>query len=243
METHCERGVVSGSMVLLLPCGEPLTPAQAQGDDDKAQQSDLQLVERVLLDPGIISANSAFLALSGAATPVVPASIRALYVHQGEEGSVGWHGQTRVTVLGSQSATTCVILVARCPVRRTAYTAHHDSATTSGCSTHPEALLSFLDHMQEPDIFLAGGHRCGAQAYRSVPCLGGGHAWGDAAHQARGWRGRHVLRKGGPPSAGSSAARLMQGVQRWRGTGGTAQCSARTSSAQRLCAVGGAPFR
>ncbi|KAF5843718.1 ABC1 family-domain-containing protein [Dunaliella salina] len=106
------------------------------------------LLKSLLEDPLLQHQNSAFLSQPHS---IICSDTPTLYVHQAECASVSYTQEPPDLHIGSDDATTCVILAARCPVTGRAYVSHHDTGTIQG---NDEDLLRSILAMEKPEIYL-----------------------------------------------------------------------------------------
>ncbi|KAF5843719.1 protein N-terminal asparagine amidohydrolase [Dunaliella salina] len=111
------------------------------------------LLKSLLEDPLLQHQNSAFLSQPHS---IICSDTPTLYVHQAECASVSYTQEPPDLHIGSDDATTCVILAARCPVTGRAYVSHHDTGTIQG---NDEDLLRSILAMEKPEIYLVGAFK------------------------------------------------------------------------------------
>lgn len=99
-------------------------------DGSAVPESENDLLRAVLEHAGLRSAADSFL---GNGTAPVPASQRSLNIMQGEEANVDLYVCPNL-VLGSEDATTCVIMVLLDMDTHTAWAAHYDEGTCQDTS-------------------------------------------------------------------------------------------------------------
>mmetsp|Transcript_7421 Transcript_7421/g.19808 ORF Transcript_7421/g.19808 Transcript_7421/m.19808 type:complete len:316 (-) Transcript_7421:761-1708(-) len=111
------------------------------------------LLKSLLEDEVLQQRSSAFLSEPRS---IVHCDTPTVYVHQAECASVTYTQEPPDLHIGSDDATTCVILAARCSVTGRAYVAHHDTGTIQ--SADQELLCSILA-MDKPEIYLVGAFK------------------------------------------------------------------------------------
>lgn len=109
-----------------------------------------ELLEAVLLNPEVERQNRMFLEQSRGE---VPAHKSSLCVLQGEEALVD--PVASVEYLGSEDATTCVLVVVHCSTTRRSWAAHLDEIS----GLHSSQMWENLDDFKAPSLYLVGGYR------------------------------------------------------------------------------------
>lgn len=114
----------------------------------------------VLSSPILRKANEDF--LSGRLLEV-PRSLKNIYVLQGEQAFVDFH-KGGVAYIGSDEATTCVIVVVICRKANKAWAAHYDQGSSRG----DLSFKRFANCFVEPELYLVGGYAEPSNAGRDV---------------------------------------------------------------------------
>lgn len=107
-------------------------------------------ISEILQTPSVWLAVSDYLTKPPA---LAQAEARPVMVKQREEAGARYHEYDEV-IIGSEGATTCLIVVAACPRTQVAWAAHYDSYETCASSM----LLQAIGSMLEPQLFLVGAY-------------------------------------------------------------------------------------